>query len=1617
VASPAKTFRIFVSSTFSDLKAERNALEERVFPRLQELCLAHGARFQAIDLRWGVSEEASLDQQTMRICLGEIARCQQVTPRPNFIVLLGDRYGWRPLPEEIPASEFEEIEKLIADEDARALLGDWYRRDDNGVPPVYVLQPREGEYEHYALWEAKVERPLRAALIEATAGMDLPHQSRLKYEASATHQEIVAGALGVEDSPEHVFCFFRNVDSLPADETAKDFLDLDPEGRPDQEARRRQEKLKDQLRKRLPGHVYEYQAGWTDGGVTTDHLDQLCADVYDSLSKVMLDEIGKLEAIEPLEAEIAAHQAFGLDRASHFVGRGEILESISRYLEGESNHPLAIWGESGTGKSALMAKAVEQAQEAHPEAVVICRFIGATPDSSSGRALLEGMCRQISRRHGGDESTVPLDYRGLVQDFGARIAIASPERQLFLFIDALDQLSAQDLARSLDWLPAALPANARIVVSLLPGDCLGVLEARLPSEGLIRLESMRTEYARDLLDSWLADAGRTLQTHQRAAILEGFDREDNRLPLYLRLAFEEGRRWRSYADPGDTQLGPDVHIVVAGLFARLADEANHGEMLVSRALGYLAAARSGLAEEELIELLSRDVDLYASFLEDLYHVPPDLVSCAREHLGDAAVPGGDGKKGNPVGPVKPEEWLADLRRDEVKLKEYLSEVLPTAGGPRLPVVLWSRLHFDLEPYLISRGTAGSALLEFYHRQLGEVAARTYLREEKGVQIHGRLAAYFRSKADPGGDGTWTGTYPRGLSETPYHQYHGGLTDELVDTVADLRFVDATSSAFSPQTMLDQLELGLAAARESSSEANAIAVLAGWGYAVGKACVEDRARSLLRQGRVADALRVARHTQPATRGARLLTALAHQALDDGQLLHARQILEAILACGLPVAPGDLRPYLRMIDRFVQQGTWEALACLRAERPAASAAYVLLYVIGTTQWSDKLAHQLALQSQSLNNPYWEGICLLYIACRAARLGLSAAQDVAGRLATIVSQMADGQDRLALQEAAARCARWLAVAGLSMEQLGLEQGAGPTVEAGPPQPSGQLELPQGGQAGDFDFLQVGEAVTVESDGRDLATALRSGLGALVDAAGRDSLWQNDELAGAVRHHAALSLEGTGPDSADALYWASLIGEQSPRSSDLLALQRSYDLPAMEGEERALLLASLARLGEHERLRVSLEQWRDTVAASHEEAEVYRTVRELSQWKSANEFLTAASDQLRASIQSPGVTPAVTIELLRSLVEGGRRNEATYWIGHLLNVVAPKMSFDVAPPAAASPSRRDAYALLARALPAAPADDDPAGMRQTAMEYAQRLDKEHPGLSAAMRKEHRSQASPLPYLADRIIAFWAEADGWREPDQAVTLSRFVRLLRLGVVNDDRERLRSWFFWLLVLGGAPDRAQVEDWQEGVAGAFAPPEPYQKAVRRALEASGEDELSRLDILRAVVALLGEQFGPPAIVGELYDAVMRGFGDPIEQAEGLSALAEACVRLGQDAEAAAFAATAEALAPGFGRQAKVRMHVARAAREAGVDSLREWPEAGTFREVYRAILERLARRGKAESLLGLTAFISSAPSLWHHLLLALCGSLRERGKAATAGGALLRAIERVDERHEQGGRVN
>lgn len=73
--APGQIIRLFVSSTFSDFKAERTLLLYDIFPALRDLCRQEGFRFQPIDLRWGVSQEAGKVGRTLAICFEELRHC------------------------------------------------------------------------------------------------------------------------------------------------------------------------------------------------------------------------------------------------------------------------------------------------------------------------------------------------------------------------------------------------------------------------------------------------------------------------------------------------------------------------------------------------------------------------------------------------------------------------------------------------------------------------------------------------------------------------------------------------------------------------------------------------------------------------------------------------------------------------------------------------------------------------------------------------------------------------------------------------------------------------------------------------------------------------------------------------------------------------------------------------------------------------------------------------------------------------------------------------------------------------------------------------------------------------------------------------------------------------------------------------------------------------------------------------------------------------------------------------------------------------------------------------------------------------------------------------------
>lgn len=85
-----RELRLFVSSTFRDLHAERDALARACFPQARQRLAQRGRLLAEIDLRWGLPVEED-EARIVGLCLAEVQRC-----REGFVGILGARYGHVP---------------------------------------------------------------------------------------------------------------------------------------------------------------------------------------------------------------------------------------------------------------------------------------------------------------------------------------------------------------------------------------------------------------------------------------------------------------------------------------------------------------------------------------------------------------------------------------------------------------------------------------------------------------------------------------------------------------------------------------------------------------------------------------------------------------------------------------------------------------------------------------------------------------------------------------------------------------------------------------------------------------------------------------------------------------------------------------------------------------------------------------------------------------------------------------------------------------------------------------------------------------------------------------------------------------------------------------------------------------------------------------------------------------------------------------------------------------------------------------------------------------------------------------------------------------------------------
>jgi len=481
-----RQIRVFISSTFRDMQAERDHLVKFIFPQLRKLCESRGVTWGEVDLRWGVTDEQAAEGKVLPICLEEIKRC-----RPYFIGLLGERYGW--IPETLPAD-------LVERED-------WLK-------------------EH------------------------------LQGKTSVTELEILHGVLNEPKMAGHTFFYFRDpayVNSI----SEKDRKDFTAENAKDAEKLRT---LKDKIRH----SEFPVREGYRNPEV-------LGRAIRRDLTRVINQNWPEGSQPDPLDREATDHEAYAQSRERVYISRQDYFAALNRHAMGDAptsfgvppsggspdrvnaelqtSPPLCILGESGSGKSALLANWVARYRQAHPDALVLQHYIGATPYSADWAAMLRRLMGEFKRRLG-IQQDIPDQPDALRSAFpnwlymaAAKVAAtpSSPSSKIIIVLDALNQLEDRDGAPDLVWLPPDLPENVRLIVSTLPGRPLDEIQKRhWPT---LKVELLSADERRQLISEYLAQHAKALNAARVERIAAA---PPSANPLYLRVLLDELRLVRTH---------------------------------------------------------------------------------------------------------------------------------------------------------------------------------------------------------------------------------------------------------------------------------------------------------------------------------------------------------------------------------------------------------------------------------------------------------------------------------------------------------------------------------------------------------------------------------------------------------------------------------------------------------------------------------------------------------------------------------------------------------------------------------------------------------------------------------------------------------------------------------------------------------------------------------------------------------------------------------------------------------------------------------------------------------------------------------------------------------------
>lgn len=529
-----RVVRVFISSTFKDMHAEREELIKHVFPELRKRCRERQVEFVDVDLRWGVTEEQAERGEVLPICLAEIERCH-----PYFIGLLGERYGG------------------VADKIDDELIED---------------QP----------W-------LKA------------HQ-----QSSYTELEICHGVLNNKEMKGLAHFYLR--DPEVSNQIESD-LSEQPNYQPEPPIAK--DKL-NALKERIDKSGYP---------VTKDYPDAKAVgqSILDDLWAAIDKRFPETETPSALEQERLEHEAFAEVRRKVYIGRQEYYDALNGYVRSDGP-PLVLLGESGSGKSALLANWAYRYKKENPDDFMLLHFIGGTPDSADYTQLIRRIMMEIKEciehekslelsnnivsLQKEDDDSIPTDPQKLIKAFPLWLVKAAAIGKFILVLDGLNQLEDQDNAPDLTWLPNFIPPNVRLIVSALPGRSLEALQKReWPN---LTIELLESDERNTLITDYLSQFSKSLEVDQIEKIT---DAPQTTSPLYLKTLLDELRVFGIHEQLNERIEHYLQATTIDALFNKMLErmeqdyEQDHPG-LTEEVMSLIWAARHGLSESELLELMN-----------------------------------------------------------------------------------------------------------------------------------------------------------------------------------------------------------------------------------------------------------------------------------------------------------------------------------------------------------------------------------------------------------------------------------------------------------------------------------------------------------------------------------------------------------------------------------------------------------------------------------------------------------------------------------------------------------------------------------------------------------------------------------------------------------------------------------------------------------------------------------------------------------------------------------------------------------------------------------------------------------------------------------------------------